>query len=136
MYRKCFLVGAALIAFLSACALPGQSIYPNGQKAMISELLYFGTTTPGGIVTGEDWQGFLNQSVTPQFPGGLSIWPASGQWKLTTSPIIHEASYVLNIIHEGNITTSAALDEIARTCKTPFQQEAVLRVRGATSVSF
>lgn len=61
----------------------------------------------------------------------------TGLWirEVNYRSLIREASYVLKIILEGNITTSAALNEIVRTYKTQFQQDAVLRVRGATYVS-
>ncbi len=53
---------------------------PNGQNAMTSESLYFGMAKPDGTVTALEWQGILNESITPRSPEGLSVWPASGQW--------------------------------------------------------
>lgn len=131
-----FYVLVATCILLSGCATPAPLICPNGQTMMTSESLYFGTATPGGTVTAADWQGFLNDTITPRFPEGLSVWPASGQWKSTEGHIIREGSYVINIVHPGSLAASAALDEIVSEYKTAFQQEAVLRVRGPVCVSF
>lgn len=103
---------------------------------MTSESLYFGTATPSGTVTAADWQGFLNDTITPRFPEGLSVWPASGQWKSAAGNIVREGSYVVSLVHPESPAASAALDEIVREYKTTFQQEAVLRVRGPVCVSF
>ncbi len=103
---------------------------------MVNESLYFGTDKPGGAVTGAQWQAFLDASVTPRFPAGLSVWQAAGQWKSNAGPIVRETSYVLNIVHAGTATAHAALDAIASEYKARFQQEAVLRVRTAACVSF
>jgi hypothetical protein len=126
----------ALAALLAACATPAPSLCPDEQQAMISESLYFGTEKPGGTVSAGEWQAFLNESVTPRFPQGLSVWPAAGQWKSDAGPIVRETSYVLNIVHAGGGATDAALNEIVGTYRTTFQQEAVLRVRSAACVSF
>ena len=103
---------------------------------MISETLYFGTNKPDGTVTAEDWQSFLNDSVTPRFPQGLSAWRASGQWKSDAGPLVRESSYVLNIVRPDSAVTDAALHELVNTYKTKFHQEAVLRVQSAACISF
>lgn len=103
---------------------------------MVSEKLYFGTHKPTGTVTTEDWQAFLSDVVTPKFPQGLSVWRASGQWKSDAGPIVREDSYVLSVVHSGASAEDQALAAIASAYKTKFQQEAVLRVRGAVCVTF
>jgi hypothetical protein len=103
---------------------------------MISEALYFGTDKPDGMVTAEDWESFLNDSVTPRFPQGLSVWRAAGQWKSDTGPIVRESSYVLNIVHPDTAAAESALNEVVNAYKSEFRQEAVLRVRSPACVSF
>lgn len=130
------LTTVALVACLAGCATPGPAHCPPGQQAMVSETLYFGTEMGNDTISAAQWQTFLNETVTPRFPQGLSVWPASGQWKSNAGPIVREASYVLNIVHAGAAEADAALGEIVHAYKTAFQQEAVLRVRGAACVSF
>lgn len=103
---------------------------------MVSEALYFGTAKTDGVVSPADWRTFLDTEVTPRFPQGLSVWQASGQWRSESGQIIREPSYVLNIVHAGGRDTEAAVVEIAGRYKIQFRQEAVLRTRGNTCVSF
>jgi hypothetical protein len=125
-----------IAALLASCAATGQLTCSSGQQAMISEALYFGTDKPDGMVTAEDWESFLNDSVTPRFPHGLSVWRAVGQWKSDTGPIVQESSYVLNIVHPDSAAAESALNEVVNAYKTEFRQEAVLRVRSPACVSF
>jgi len=100
----------------------------DGRTAM-QELPYFGTDTPSGHVTPEEWTQFLSETVTPRFPEGLSTWQASGQWRSASGQIIHEPSYILNLVHLDDPVPNKAVQEIIAFCKSRFQQEAVLRVK-------
>lgn len=41
--------------------------------------LYFGRNIPtGGIVSESDWQKFVDEAVTPRFPGGMTVLDADG----------------------------------------------------------
>ena len=126
----------ALGALAASCTTPGLPSCPSGSQPMVSETLYFGTQKPNGFVSSEDWQTFLNESVTPRFPAGLSVWQAAGQWKSNAGPTVRESSYVLNIVHADTPAARAALGAVAGEYKSKFEQEAVLRVRTATCVSF
>ena len=112
---RIFVVAAPVVALLASCAATGQLTCSNGQQVMIREALYFGTDRPDGMVTAEDWQSFLNDSVTPRFPEGLSVWRASGQWKSNAGSVARESSYVLNIVHPDSAATEAALTEVVNT---------------------
>ncbi len=121
-------VPAVLLALaLSACASAPTLRCASGQQAMTSETLYFGTAMPDGTVGAEDWQRFLADVVTPRFPDGLSVWPASGQWRGADGVIVRESSYVLNVLHDGSAPKRRAIDEISRAYRERFRQEAVLR---------
>lgn len=71
----------ALVAALglAGCAAPVGRACPAGMDAMMSESLYFGTASPRGPVTPEQWTVFLAETITPRFPDGLTVWPASGR---------------------------------------------------------
>jgi hypothetical protein len=129
---------AALLALaqLSACASLAEPTCGPGQQRFTNEMLYFGTDTPDGEVTAEDWQGFVEDVVTPRFPQGLTAWPAYGQWRMNTGEIIQEGSYVLSLLHAGEAERNTAVIEIMEAYKLQFQQEAVLRVQSPVCVSF
>jgi Protein of unknown function (DUF3574) len=103
---------------------------------MASELLYFGTAKPGGVVSPQDWAEFLRSVVTPLFPAGLTVWQASGQWRTADGSISREASYLLNLLHSEGEAPEAAIRSVVSEYKARFQQESVLRVKGSACVAF
>lgn len=107
-----------------------------GEQRMVEDKLYLGTQTPDGAVTPAQWSRFLGEVVTPRFPQGLSVWEASGQWRSADGSITREDSYVLNLLHDGAAANEAAVREIAADYRQRFRQEAVMRVRTPTCVSF
>jgi hypothetical protein len=121
---------------LGACTSVRQSSCAAGEQAMLHEALYFGTDRPGGVVTSADWASFLEGTVTPRFPQGLTSWEASGQWRNDKGAVVREASHVLHIVHLPDERSDKAIVELVAAYKTRFQQEAVLRVKTAACVSF
>ena len=123
-----------LVSFAGCGAMYVSRCSGDGQTAM-QELLYFGTETPSGHVTPEEWTQFLSEMVTPRFPEGLSSWQASGQWRSVSGQIIREPSYVLSLVHPDDLVPDKAVQEIITSYKTRFKQEVVLRVRSSTCMS-
>lgn len=126
----------AAAAALGGCAsAPPEPSCQGGQLAL-HDALYFGTATPRGTVSADDWSDFLRHTVTPRFPQGLSAWPAAGQWRGADGRIVHEASHVLTLVHPADGRSERALAEIVALYKARFEQEAVLRVqtRGCMSL--
>jgi hypothetical protein len=126
----------ALAIVLAGCATVSEPPCGPGQESAVSELLYFGTARPGGVVTPEEWAQFLGDTVTPRFPQGLTAWQASGQWKSAQGTIAREASHVLNLVHPDDAASEKAIGEIVAAYKSRFRQESVLRVRGRACASF
>lgn len=120
---------------LGACASNQLWSCRTGERLSVMDSLYFGTAKPDGRVTAQEWQEFMNQVVTPRFPGGLTSWEASGQWQSATGVIERESSHVLHIVHPDTEESERAVQEIMDRYKTEFQQQAVLRVRSSTCMS-
>jgi len=118
-----------LLVSLAGCGAMHVSQCGDDGRAAMQEGLYFGTETPSGHVTPEEWTQFLSETVTPRFPEGFSSWQASGQWRSASGQIIREPSYVLSLIHPDDQVPNKAVQEIVASYKTRFQQEAVLRVK-------
>ncbi|SFU40555.1 Protein of unknown function [Polaromonas sp. YR568] len=122
---------------LAGCATLSEPRCASNEQRLVSDLLYFGTAKPGGIVSSEEWSEFLRGTVTPKFPEGLSAWQASGQWRsAATGAIVSEASHVLNLVHPETPAAEAAVQAVVADYKSRFQQEAVLRVKNTACVSF
>jgi hypothetical protein len=126
--------GIVLLFAGAGCALPPACA--PGEQRSVSEVLYFGTERPSGRVSADDWSAFLRTAVTPRFPDGFTVWPATGQWRNAAGSIVQEPSFVLSVVHPDNADTDRAVRAIAGEYKERFQQESVLRVRSATCSSF
>jgi hypothetical protein len=130
------LLVATAATLLSACATTGGLRCAPGETRTIVESLYFGTHKPGGEVTAAEWQAFLAGVVTPRFPDGLTVWSAAGQWRGKSEAIEREPSYVVQIAHPDRPVHDDAVRAVVSEYERRFQQEAVMRVRSATCVSF
>ena len=139
--RARFICGAVALAgplagAAGGCATTAEPACDPGDKRRVSDTLYFGGATPDGMVDAREWSQFLAEWVTPRFPDGLTVWQASGQWRDSDGRIIEEPSRLLNLIHSGDEADERKVTEIAAEYKRRFQQEAVLRTRGALCVSY
>jgi hypothetical protein len=114
---------------VAACAL--------GDTALVRDIIYFGRNWPGGgFVSDAEWQAFLNEVVTPRFPGGLTVIEATGRWKGQSGVVEQERSEMVTLLHAGDQATRRSVAEIAAEYKRRFQQEAVLRERTPTCARF
>ena len=133
--HRCLLLGI-LLTVCTGCATSPGSRCAVGMEPRVQDTLYFGRATPDGVVTDAQWTAFLRDVVTPRFPAGLSVWPASGQWLAEDGRLVHEDAEVLTILHDGEAAQGEAIDAIMRQYKQGFRQEAVLRVKQAVCVAF
>lgn len=93
--------------------------------------LYFGMSRKGGAEVSEaEFQGFVDEVVTPRFPSGLTILDARGQWREDDSALAKERSKVLVLIYPRSERRSAntKIEEIRAEYKSRFTQQSVLRV--------
>jgi hypothetical protein len=130
-----FRLSLALVLGPAGCISPGLKPHPDEQRA-IADTMYFGSVQPNGVVSEEDWQGFVAKEITPRFPQGLTSWQASGQWLSAAGVLQRERSFVLHIVHPDSAKDEQAVQEIMRAYRKTFQQESVLRVRNTVWVSF
>ena len=140
--RPCVPAPAAALALalgaaaLAGCASQAPLSCAAGLQPMHGELLYFGTRTPQGTVTAQEWQDFLSGTLSARFPAGLSVWPAGGQWQPARGPALSEASYLVSIVHPGGDVADAAFGEVIALYKARFQQDSVLRVSTRVCAGF
>jgi hypothetical protein len=133
----------ALVLATAACAHPPAPSSPPaascavGDTALVRDVVYFGRDRPGGGTVGDaEWQGFLDQVVTPRFPAGLTVVEATGWWRGRSGVVEQERSEIVTLLHGGDEAARRAVAEIAAEYKRRFQQEAVLRERMATCARF
>ncbi len=108
---------AILLALLVACG----SVHLVEVQQI--DTLYFGTARPGGVVGDAEWKAFVDEVITPRFPG-FTEWGATGHWHRE-----REASHVVEVIHPQRAENDRRIAEIIEAYKARFQQQAVFWVR-------
>lgn len=136
MNRRRAAVAVALAIVSAACAPLRAPSCPAGQQYAVQDTLYFGTAKPNGSVSADEWKRFLEETVTPRFPQGLTTAQAAGQWRGADGAIVREATHVLQLVHLGEPAQDGAVADIAAAYKSKFEQEAVLRVRSPVCITF
>jgi hypothetical protein len=120
----------------SACASLPDARCRAGENRAADDTLYFGNATSSGDVTGEQWARFLETTVTPRFPQGLTVIDAAGQWRGANGKVGREATRILHLVHPDDAQDDALVKEIIAAYKTQYRQESVLRVRVIVCASF
>ena len=103
---------------------------PTQPVAWIRTELYFGR------VADDDWKTFLEGTVTPRFPAGLTVLDAQGQWRGKDGVIHPVPTRILVILHPGDQASHRSLEEIRRAYTERFHHESVLRSDNPAQVSF
>ena len=120
--------GPAVVERLS-CPLPA--------RAHARLELLFGSMLPGGQSVSEaDWLDFVDAEITPRFPEGLTVLTGTGQWRNARGEIIREPARVLVIWYRPVAQSEATIAAIRNAYRLRFQQESVMRVDGASCVTF
>ncbi|MCC6968567.1 MAG: DUF3574 domain-containing protein [Nitrospira sp.] len=131
-YFLCSFIAVVPAGCASNSALP---CAPYEQPVTLDSL-YFGTSKPGGAVTAEEWAAFLHEMVVPDFREGMTFWAAAGRWETSAGLVEREASYLLQLAHNGSEEKDRRVQRIAQRYKSRFQQEAVMRIRSQACRSF
>lgn len=93
--------------------------------------LFFGRNKPDGTeVTEEEFSDFLSETITPEFPDGLTVLDGIGQFRGADGKIIREKAKVLILLYPQNTqrANSRKIERIREAYKARFAQESVLRV--------
>jgi hypothetical protein len=98
--------------------------------------LYFGLARPGGAVSADEWQRFVDEEATPRFPDGFTVVEAAGHWRSAQGAHTHEPSRVLVLLHPATRQFDRAIDELRRAYIARFHQESVLRADSSSRVRF
>ena len=146
MIRK-FVFVLFFVAFSPAFALPSvparhaSDLNCSLAEQFIRTALFFGLSKRNGsLVSESDWQRFVDEFVTPRFPGGLTILEADGQWRAKDAKVVMEQSKVIVLLYKRKERKAAntKIEEIRSEYMKRFDQEAVMRVdiTRAVSVTF
>jgi hypothetical protein len=130
----------ALILLLSTAGCQSVSTPPaprhvgttqrSGGEPWVRTELYFGLSrSDGPLVTEEQWRRFT-AFVTAQFPAGMTILHADGQYRDNSGALIREPSRVIILLYSKSSApdADARIQAVSDRYIHDFQQESVLRV--------
>lgn len=127
-------------AVATAPTLQGDSAHPGQTRGWVDTKLYFGlgpADHPELGVSEADWRAFLDQEVTPRFPGGLSVVDVYGQWQNENQKTTERLrSKMLVIDYPDTAENRAKIDAIRSAWKQKTGDQSVLRVTQPADVSF
>jgi hypothetical protein len=135
-------VCAAMLALISLLPAPAGAAEQKIRRPAATEVwarteLFFGTNTPWGPVSEEQFADFLNTEITPRFPEGLTLLTAYGQFQDSSGTLIRERSMLLILLYPaGSSDANERIQAIREEYKKRFRQESVLRVDSLAGVSF
>ena len=123
------------VAVVAAALLGGCARGAGCDRAVAAELL-FGLSRPGGTVSDAEFDGFLDRSVTPRFPDGLTVTDASGRWRTPDGRQVREASRRVLIVARPGPDLRARLNAIRAEYTAQFRQQSVGLVTSRVCASF
>jgi hypothetical protein len=128
-----------LLVTLAGCATGGavSAGCSGGEAPATVQTFYFGTQRDGAPpVSQADWLQFLEHSVTPAFPDGLTWWQAKGQWRDAEGELTEEPSFVLQVLEKDVPEETAKADALMAVYKKQFAQKSVLSTRQRVCAAF
>jgi hypothetical protein len=125
-----------LMTTLASCTTSPRLQCRGDERSLALDTLYFGTASPAGPVSDAQWQAFVAEVVSAEFPKGYTVLGGEGAWRGDNGQLQREDSHVLQLVHEDGAAADQAIQRITSRYKQQFQQEAVLRVRAASCASF
>lgn len=130
-------VALGLLA-LSGCAQPGPpSACTAPLKPALEINLYFGRDKPaGGEVSEAEWASFVNESVTPHFPAGLSVFNVEGQFRDRSGRIVRERTKLLVVVVFDAPAHAAKVMAVTEAYNRRFGQHSVFRVEQRACAGF
>ncbi len=88
------------------------------------------------VVTDEDWNAFLTDTITPRFPDGLSVFDVAGQGRTDDGSIERERTKMLLVLAPQGGDSLDKMNEISDEYKQRFRQSSTLRVITEACVAF
>lgn len=129
----------ALAAALLVLTLAGPGCAPlthdRSAGTMVRTELYLGLSTKGAEVTDREFASFLDEVVTPAFPGGYTVLTGEGRWRdAAAGRTVREDTRVIVILRPPTRETSEKIDTIRREYAKRFDQQATLRTDAKAKV--
>ena len=137
MRTAMFVSLAIIVMTVAACADVDAPVCPDGSDRFVRYELFMGRSSDSVEVADDTaWEAFLEDTVTPRFPDGLTVLDARGQWRGSEGLVQKERSKILVILAPPDNDSVRLIDEISDEYKRRFSQESVLQAVTDACVSF
>jgi hypothetical protein len=121
------LSGCVSISESTPVAVAPPMLCATGQP-MVETMLFLGLARPSGLVSEEEFGGFVEREVVPRWKEGFTILSGQGLWYSEQRQVTErEPSRVLVRFHDGSAEASAGVEAIRAAYIRAFTQDAVLR---------
>ena len=103
---------------------------PRGLIPVTEFRLFFGLADAAGkVVTEDEWERFLADTVTPRLQAGLTVFEGKGQWLEPSGNLQRESVKVIVGAVTSDVDEGMKLvDEISEEFRTRFNQDPVFRM--------
>jgi Protein of unknown function (DUF3574) len=130
------LLAALSIVALAGCAnlRPGPAC-PPGQEPMRTAQLFLGHGD-GPAIPEADLRRFVEASVRPKFPDGLTMLDGGSQWRGKENRDLRDAALVVSLVLPKTDDAAARLDAVRQAYAARFKQDLPLSVARPTCVAF
>ncbi len=130
-------MAAIALALAVACSGDGASRCPEGTEEFVEYQLFMGRSNASGEVVDDGaWESFLEESVIPRFPDGLTVLDGRGHWRGAGGLAYEERSKLLIVLAPPGEEPLRLTNEISAEYEGRFMQESVLRAISDACVSF
>lgn len=89
-------------------------------------------------MTGEQFRSFIDRTVTPAFPDGLTVQEGRGQWRDSNGVIERERSYELILLYPASEARlrDPQIERIRTAYEKAYAQDSVARLDERTLADF
>ena len=130
-------IAAILLPLGIGCGTDADTADKESKPEWMETEIFFGrNTTGGGEVSEEDFNKFLEDVVTREFPAGLTVFDSYGQMKDDTGTIQKQATKVVFLVYEKSAENDEAIKRVIDSYREMFDQPQVMRTTTPIDVEF
>ncbi|MDE0355838.1 MAG: DUF3574 domain-containing protein [Deltaproteobacteria bacterium] len=132
--RTCTGLGVLAMLFSLAGSVGAVQQCPKGLEPVTEFRMFFGLADGNGkVVTEDEWQRFLADTVTPRFRAGLTVFDGRGQWLPPSGELQREpVKVVIGALSSDPAKGIELADEISVAFAKRFNQDPVFRMAAPT----
>jgi cytochrome c len=140
--RRAMLTQILLVLIVAVLVVPtiagcGSGSDDNAGEEWVQTELYLGLNIPGDGVVGEaDFQRFLEEVVSVEFPLGLTVFDAYGQMLEQDGDIEKQQTKVVLLVHQNDDASRQAVERVISAYRERFGGPQVMHTTSPIEVEF